>query len=164
MFKRISVVRRNLVGEDGGLGCGVDGVYKKKMVSEKERKKKGSKIEKEQKEHQEKKVNNVFFYITLASSVRLGLRHLLTHSLIISLSSLFSSSGKALSCRLIPSLTNFLIWARVELCKSTILNGVGLQDILVHTHTYIYIYNMLDLYWSHFWDSYWRKTNRTKTW
>ena len=109
MFKRISVVRRNLVGKDGGLGCGVDGVYKKKMVSEKERKKKGSKIEKEQKEHQEKKVNNVFFYITLASSVRLGLRHLLTHSLIISLSSLFSSSGKALSCRLIPSLTNFLI-------------------------------------------------------
>ena len=82
---------------------------RKRWFQRKKEKKKGSKIEKEQKEHQEKKVNSVFFYITLASSVRLGLRHLLTHSLIISLSSLFSSSGKALSCRLIPSLTNFLI-------------------------------------------------------
>ena len=72
-----------------------------------------------------------FFYITLASSVKLGLRHLLTHSLILSLSSLFSSSGKALSCRLIPSLTNLLIWTIVELCKSTILSGLGLKDILV---------------------------------
>ena len=32
MFKRTSVARRNLLGKDGGLGCEVKGVYKKKMV------------------------------------------------------------------------------------------------------------------------------------
>ena len=32
MFKRIGVIRRNLVGKDGGSGCEVEGVYKKKMV------------------------------------------------------------------------------------------------------------------------------------
>lgn len=32
MFKRIDVGRRNLVGNDGGSGCKVEGVYKKKKV------------------------------------------------------------------------------------------------------------------------------------
>ena len=32
MFKRTGVVRRNLLSKDGGLGCEVEGVYKKKMV------------------------------------------------------------------------------------------------------------------------------------
>jgi len=32
MFKRTGVVRRNLLGKDGDLGCEVEGVYKKKMV------------------------------------------------------------------------------------------------------------------------------------
>ena len=32
MFKRTGVARRNLVGKDGGSGCEVKGVYKKKMV------------------------------------------------------------------------------------------------------------------------------------
>ena len=32
MFKRTGVARRNLLGKDGGLGCEVEGVYKKKMV------------------------------------------------------------------------------------------------------------------------------------
>jgi len=51
---------------------------RKRWFSKKKRKKKekDQKIENEQKEHWEKRVNRVFFYITLASSVRLGLRHL----------------------------------------------------------------------------------------
>ena len=32
MFKRTGVAKRNLLGKDGGLGCEVEGVYKKKMV------------------------------------------------------------------------------------------------------------------------------------
>ena len=32
MFKRTGVARRYLLGKDGGLGCEVEGVYKKKMV------------------------------------------------------------------------------------------------------------------------------------
>ena len=32
MFKGTSVARRNLLGKDGGLGCEVEGVYKKKIV------------------------------------------------------------------------------------------------------------------------------------
>ena len=32
MFKRTDVTRRNLLGKDGGLGCEVEGVYKKNMV------------------------------------------------------------------------------------------------------------------------------------
>ena len=32
MFKRTSVIRRNLVGKDGGSGFEVKGVYKKNMI------------------------------------------------------------------------------------------------------------------------------------
>ena len=31
MFKRTGVARRNLLGKDGGLGCEMEGVYKKKI-------------------------------------------------------------------------------------------------------------------------------------
>ena len=31
MFKRTGVTRRNLLGKDGGLGCEMEGVYKKKI-------------------------------------------------------------------------------------------------------------------------------------
>ena len=31
MFKRTGVARRNLLGKDGGLGCEIEGVYKKKI-------------------------------------------------------------------------------------------------------------------------------------
>ena len=31
MFKRTGVARRNLLGKDGGLGCEMEGVYKKNI-------------------------------------------------------------------------------------------------------------------------------------
>ena len=74
-----------------------------------------------------------FFYVSLASSGSLVLKYLHTYSIILSLSSLFPSSGKALSCCLILSLTNLLIRAIVELYKPIVLSGLGLLDFLVPT-------------------------------
>ena len=78
-------------------------------------------------------MNSVFVCVSLASLSSLVLRHLLTYSIILSLSSLFPSSGKALSCCLILSLTNLLIRAIVELYKPIVLSGLGLLDFLVPT-------------------------------
>ena len=78
-------------------------------------------------------MNSVFVCVSLASSSSLVLRHLLTYSIILSLSSLFPSSSKALSCSLILSLTNLLIRAIVELYKPIVLSGLGLLDFLVPT-------------------------------
>lgn len=58
---------------------------------------------------------------------------LYTYSVILRLSPLFSSSGKTHICCLIPPLTNLLIWAKVELYKSTILSGLGLSNFVVLT-------------------------------
>ena len=76
-------------------------------------------------------MNSVIFCVSLAFSGNLVLRHLLTYSIILSLSSLCPSSGKALSFCLIPSLTNLLIWAIVELYKPIVLSGLGQLDFLV---------------------------------
>ena len=73
------------------------------------------------------------FYVSLASSSSLVFRHLLIYSIILHFSSLFPSLGKALSCCLIPSLTNLLIWDIVKLNKPTVLSGLRLLDFLVLT-------------------------------
>ena len=78
-------------------------------------------------------MSSVFFCVSLASSGSLVLRHLLTYSIILRLSSLFPSSSKILSCCLISFLTNLLIWAIIELYKPTILSGLGLLNFLVLT-------------------------------
>ena len=78
-------------------------------------------------------MSSVYFYVSLVSSGSLVLRHLLKYSIILSISSLFPSSGKTLSYCLIPSLTNLLIWAIVELYKPIVLSGFGLLDFLVLT-------------------------------
>lgn len=74
-----------------------------------------------------------FSYVTLASSGELVLRHIPSNSIILSLSSLFVSSSKTLSCRFSPSLTNLLIWAKVEPYQPTVLSGLGLLDFQVLT-------------------------------
>ena len=118
MFKRTSVARRNLVGKDGGSECKVEGVYKKKMVL----KEKGWRHKYQKEKSNNKNIKRrewivYFFCVSLASSGNLVLKHLLTYFIILSISSLFPSSGKALFYCLILSFTNLLIWAIVELYK-----------------------------------------------
>ena len=168
MFKRISVVRRNLVGKDGGLGCGVDGVYKKKMVSEKERKKKRIKNRKGTKRtSREESEQCVFLYnIGLLGQAWI---ETFTHSFFNNKSFfLIFILGQGPLLSFDPLSYKFFDLSQSRTVQIHYSKWGWVARYFgpythTHTHTYIYIYNMLDLYWSHFGDSYWRKTNRTKT-
>ena len=80
-------------------------------------------------------MNSVTFCIPLASLSRLVWRHLLIYSITSAISSLFSSSGKALSCCLFASLTNFIDLGQGWTVQFTVLSGFRPPIYLVLTTT-----------------------------
>ena len=109
MFKGTSIIRKNWVGRDG------------RSRKYQEKKSLNHNIER-----REWTMSFTVFHWLPQTSLN-------TYSVILRLSSLFSSSGKAHTCCLIPPLTNLLIWAKVELYKSTVLSGLGLSNFVVLT-------------------------------
>ena len=86
------------------------GDYNRRDLKHKYLKKKNKReVQKEgQEEHRERRVNSVAFCIILASSGKLVEGFMLFYSIKLTFYSLYSSSGKASSCCLFPSFTNFI--------------------------------------------------------
>ena len=79
------------------------------------------------------RVNSVAFCIILASSGKLVEGFMLFYSIKLTFYSLYSSSGKASSCCLFPSLTNFIDLGQGQTVQLIVLNRLEPQDLLVFT-------------------------------
>ena len=109
-------------------------VYKKRGVCRK--RDRDSNIKKKEEEHWEKRVNSATFCIILASSSKLVEGYMLIYFITLAFSSLFWSSGRALSYCSFLFLTNLIDLGQGWTVQLTVLSGFGPLDFFVLTTTF----------------------------